>query len=990
MENTSSIDNFAGSPKDLNIKPERKSCAVSVIIVFSSWLENSQDSIRSILDQSFQNFEIILINIGEMDIRQHLADLDDRRIIVLQPDLQPGLQEARRLGRQNASGDYIIYLNAGEIYHKDHLLLFFQLSQLANNKKSLQVLTGQLSEKNQKENAFLLELAEIKGSNAWKALLRIRQLRWVIAPPGSMRSQIGGFILRGFRSNPNGVNREKQSVREIISQMREKEQAMQMVNLQINLMQQTLQKLPLAGLEIEKLEGSELSIEDQPAEAFVTSPAADPFSGLTPAHEKKPDLLTLVDKTWETLKNQGLMAVLQKTVERMKTKPATGSIGSHSEQIFTFLKANKKISRELVIQSFSGKIVENPDVSIVIPVYNHFDETIQCLLSILTSNDRTKYEVILADDGSNDETQPVFSLCTGLQYIRNINNLGFLRNCNNAAKFSRGRYVLFLNNDTSVFPGWLDSLMETFANFPDSGLVGSKLLFPDGSLQEAGGVIWEDGSGLNYGKWDEPQRPQYNYLREVDYCSGACILIPLNLWNQIGGFDELFAPAYYEDTDLAFKVRQAGYKVRYQPTSQVFHIEGASSGTDINSGVKQHQEINRLKFVSKWQNDLKSHGKPGRIEEAFFRDRSGRKNCLYIDATTPTPDQDSGSIDAYNFMKMFVGLGFNVTFLPDNLLYFDRYTPDLQKIGIRCQYIPDTTTAKDFLRKEGNHFDLVFISRLNIAAKYIDQIRRFAPRARIIFNTVDLHFLREERAAKLSGSRSDLWFSKLIRNRELSVMRKSDQTILVSEHEFEVVQTCDPKIKKTVIPIPRESQQRSRGFEGRKDILFVAGYKHPPNLDGILYFIHEIWPLIKTQLPDCKVIIGGSNMPDSVKDLAAEDIIILGFIPELEKIYSRCRLSIAPLRYGAGVKGKVVTSLGYGVPCVATSIATEGMGLVNDIDILVADSPDDFAKAVIRLYNSPDLWEKLSTNGFEIVHEKFSFSTVQDKLQSLLKEIGLS
>ena len=220
-------------------------------------------------------------------------------------------------------------------------------------------------------------------------------------------------------------------------------------------------------------------------------------------------------------------------------------------------------------------------------------------------------------------------------------------------------------------------------------------------------------------------------------------------------------------------------------------------------------------------------------------------------------------------------------------------------------------------------------------------------------------------------------------------MRKADQTILVSDYEFDVISACDPTIKKMVIPIPRETQKRSHGLEGRSNILFLGGFNHPPNIDGIQFFVNEAWPLIKSQLPEIKFLIGGSNMPEQIKALASNDIEILGYVSNLEEVYSQCLMSIAPLRYGAGVKGKVVISLGYGVPCVATSIATEGMGLENGIHIMVADTPDEFASAVVRLYNSPDLWEKLSENGMAKVQEKFSFSSVQSKLQLMLKEIGL-
>lgn len=245
----------------------------------------------------------------------------------------------------------------------------------------------------------------------------------------------------------------------------------------------------------------------------------------------------------------------------------SGSVDGVLEKL-DIAKVAEDLGKPHTLEDYAPLLFELPDeplVSIIIPAYNQFDYTYHCLESIQKHSGDVAYEILLADDGSTDLTRDIETLVTGIRVIRNEGNLRFLKNCNHAAEQAKGKYLLFLNNDTQVQADWLRPLVDRMESGASVGMAGSKLVYPDGHLQEAGGIFWKDASAWNYGHMQNPEDPEYNYVKDADYISGASILIRGSLWEEIGGFDERFAPAYYEDADLAFEVRKHGYRVVYQP-----------------------------------------------------------------------------------------------------------------------------------------------------------------------------------------------------------------------------------------------------------------------------------------------------------------------------------------------------------------------------------------------------------------------------------------
>src|SRR5690606_14131828 len=306
---------------------------------------------------------------------------------------------------------------------------------------------------------------------------------------------------------------------------------------------------------------------------------------------------------------------------------------------------------------------------------------------------------------------------------------------------------------------------------------------------------------------------------------------------------------------------------------------------------------------------------------AIARQHRAKRHVLVIDATTPQPDHDSGSVRLVNILRLLVEDGCAVTFFADNRAFVPGYSEALQQLGVEVLWHPHIDPPK-WLAANGRRFDLVFVSRHYIASNYLELVRLHAPQAVFAFDTVDLHYLREQRAADLEDREDLRRTAAETRARELRLIRQSDVTLVVSHVEQELLAKDAPGARVEILSNVHEIAGAGKPFAERKDLVFVGGFQHPPNIDAATWFVREIFPLIRAEAPDIRFHLIGSKATDAVKALGNVDgVEFHGFVPDIDPYMDGCRLCVAPLRYGAGVKGKVNLSMAHGQPVIATPIA---------------------------------------------------------------------
>ncbi len=614
---------------------------------------------------------------------------------------------------------------------------------------------------------------------------------------------------------------------------------------------------------------------------------------------------------------------------------------------------------------------ENPTVSIVIPVHNEWKHTISCLTSLALTSRNISYEIIIVDDSSEDETRSIEFSVQNITVLRNESFEGFFNCCNKAAQKARGKYIIFLNNYINVQYNWLQRLVDTADLDETIGMIGSKVISEKGKLIDGGTIVWRDGTAAHYGLHDDPIKPEYCYKKDVDALLHHCFLVKKNLFMEIGGFDSVDSSFLFAQIDIALKIRGRGQKVVFQPKSVVI-LKEKNLGRINNANKSSLRRKARESLIKKWGNEFNSNFMERNQGTFHARDRSGtKKTMVIIDHKIPTFDQDAGSRTMYQYITMFLEFGFNVKFIPYNYQKLEPYASDLENMGVEILYGYDyfKNNCKNvfkYFAMNGKYFDFVYLNRPDVSYPFIDSIKKHSA-AKILYNGVDFHFVRLQREYEVSRDVKTLENSKMFQNMEMHLFNNSDVVLTISEFEKNLLSKMVPGKKTFVFPtffykdtFPLGNRNRSKDFFSRNSITFIGGFHHNPNIDGILWFVKDVYSELIKKSPGIKLNIIGSHPPEEILSLKSSSINVTGFISDddLELYYSDTRVVIAPLRFGAGVKGKIIEAIVYGLPIVTTSIGKEGIVDADEF-IYSTDTADEFCESILRVFNDEHEWNRI-------------------------------
>ncbi|HTH99449.1 MAG TPA: class I SAM-dependent methyltransferase [Acidisoma sp.] len=615
-------------------------------------------------------------------------------------------------------------------------------------------------------------------------------------------------------------------------------------------------------------------------------------------------------------------------------------------------------------ERLSFPVVEQPDISAVIVVWNSAHLTLRCLRA-LQAAEGPSLEIIIFDNGSSDETGALLDRTDGIRVIRSKDNLGFLLGSNRGAELATGRAILLLNSDAFVRPDTLAVALNTLESAPDIGAVGARLLLPSGRLQEAGSIIWSDGSCLGYARGAEAEAFEGMFRREVDYCSGAFLLTPRALWTKLGGLEEAFAPAYYEETDFCMRMQEAGYRIIYEPAAVVDHFE---FGSEAKSGESTAAMVrNQALFKSRHEAVLQRKHLPPH-EDHILSARTAasypRPRLLVIDNEVPLGAGGAGYPRARELLGAAVRAGWSVTLFP-------LYTSEIEWKTVRAEIAMEVEIVNqysaprfiEYMQERRGYYDVIMISRpdnMMLIRGFLANHPDLFDGARIIYDSEALAATREIAKAKFYGVPvSDAQAGAMIAE-ELALANDVDAIVCVNEAEAEAFRSRGVPVH--VLTHAIESAGSPPPWRDRAGFLFIGRLmeRDSPNWLGIAWFIREVWPTIRKSVPNATLTVLGRLHPEH-DALDAPGVRLQGPVSDLGPLYDASRVFVAPVHFSAGVPLKVIEAAAAGLPVVGTHLMARQLLWQPEIEIGAADTAADFARACIALYNDEVTWSAMQT-----------------------------
>ena len=641
---------------------------------------------------------------------------------------------------------------------------------------------------------------------------------------------------------------------------------------------------------------------------------------------------------------------------------------------------------------------DEPTVSVVMVLYGGWKLAVRAI-SALADNTGPMFELILVDNDSPDDSLTrVEEHVEGATIIRNESNRGFGGACNQGAEVARGRYLCFLNSDALVEPEWLAPLLETLED-PTVGAVVPMYLNENGTVQEAGSVVDSIGHAHAVGRDGDPRDFQLRFRREVDFGSAACMLVPAELFREVGGFDELFMPGYYEDTDLCFKLHGRGLRTIYEPRSRVVHV---LHGSGTSKSARETMERHRGLFVERWGERLarrprivEAATEPSQLLQA--RDAEALDRFLVIDDRVPYTDRGSGDPRMAALLGELAALwpSARTTLLAESGLDAERYAESLLRQGVEIACPPVDWTR--WFEERRFHYGVVIVSREQNVGRFGGLLNLSQPQALRVFDTEAFTFRRLERLAELlpPGKQRSEVRAEAARamESELRAVQEADVAFVVSDEEAELVAEVAPGKRAFVLSSFVEPLADPPGFDERADLIFFGGFlggSASPNEASIAYLVNDVMPLFWEEHPDVGLTVIGADMSDSVRALASPKVRVVGYVDDPVEWLSRARLHVNPMRFGSGVKLKFLDSLAAGLPFVTTSIGAEGLPLGDLRSSLIAEDPAGLARLMARLYTGRDEWERAQAGLLELAATRFDRASFQRTLIEALSHVGVA